>query len=83
MDSYHGIEKAEVTTAVALEDNEKSALVSRLEELTGKKIHLTANVDDSIVGGIVIRVGGKLLDGSTSSRLAALKNEMAGTRGRV
>jgi F-type H+-transporting ATPase subunit delta len=81
LDNYRNIEQAEVTTAVALEDKEKAALVGRLEALTGKKIKLSAKVDPVILGGIIIRVGGKLLDGSTSNQLAALKAEMTGSKG--
>lgn len=77
---YRGIEAAEVTTAVRLEDKQKQALVQDLQELTGKKVILTTCVDPAILGGIVIRVGGKLIDGSTRSRLAALKSELAGAR---
>jgi F-type H+-transporting ATPase subunit delta len=80
LDSYHGMEKAEVTTAVELEDKEKVALVERLESLTGKKINLTVKVDPTIIGGIIVRIGGKLIDGSSSSQLSALNSEMADAR---
>jgi F0F1-type ATP synthase delta subunit len=39
-------------------------------------------VDPGVIGGIVARVGGKLLDGSTRSKLAALKRELVGVEGR-
>jgi F-type H+-transporting ATPase subunit delta len=81
LNDYRGIEKAEVITAVPLEEIEKKSLVSSLEALSGKKIILSVKVDSSIIGGIVIKVGGKLIDGSTSSRLSALKGELAGLEG--
>lgn len=80
LDSYRKVEKAEVTTAIPLEEHEKVDIISRLEELTGKKINMTVKVDSSIIGGIIIRIGGKLLDGSTSSKLAFLRNEMGGAK---
>lgn len=78
LDDYHGIEYAEVTTAVSLDNEEKQKLSQRLSELMGKKVTIKANVDATIVGGIVARIGDKLLDGSTRSKLIALKEELAG-----
>jgi F-type H+-transporting ATPase subunit delta len=77
LDNYRGIDKADVTTAVPLEGGEKSLLTRQLEALTGKKIMMNLNVDPGIIGGIIIRIGGKIIDGSTVSRLAALKDELA------
>ena len=77
LDDYRGIEKAEVTTAVQLDEKEKTNLITYLEKITGKKINLIIKVDANIIGGIIARVGGKIIDGSTSSQLAALKNELA------
>ena len=78
LDRYRGIEKAEVTTAVPLDETEKSELAARLNTLVNKKIVLSVKVDPTIVGGIIVRVGGKIIDGSTKSQLAALRNELAG-----
>lgn len=78
LDNYRGIEPAEVITAVTLDDEEKRMLEKRLSDVVGKKVVIEAKVDPSLVGGIVARVGGKLLDGSTHSRLEALKREVSG-----
>lgn len=75
--SYRGIEQAQVTTAIPLEDEDKQKLAERLSTVLGKSVVLKAEVDDGIIGGIVARIGDKLLDGSTRSKLAALKKEMA------
>ncbi len=77
LDQYRGIERAEVTTAVELSQDERELLERRLSAITGRKMVLTARVDPSIIGGIVARFGGKLLDGSTRSRLEALKKEIS------
>ena len=82
LDSYHGTETAEITTAVLLDDKEKKKLALRLGVLVGAKVELKTQVDPEILGGIVARVGGKLLDGSTRSKLAALKKELVGGGGR-
>jgi F-type H+-transporting ATPase subunit delta len=77
LDDYEGIEKAEVTTAIQLDENEKAKIIAYLSKITGKKISLTLKIDQNIIGGMIAKVGGKIIDGSTSSRLAALKNELA------
>jgi len=76
LNSYRGIEQAEVTTAVPLTDNEKEKLTERLKAVVDKKIVLKAEVDPKVKGGIVVRVGGRLIDGSTRSKLQALRREL-------
>ena len=78
LDSYHGIEQAEVTTAIALDDEDKARLTERLGSIVGKKVVIKAEVNPSLVGGVLARIGGKLIDGSTRSRLEALKRELSG-----
>jgi F-type H+-transporting ATPase subunit delta len=78
LDSYRGIEQAEVTTAIKLDDADKRKLEKRLEALVGKKVVLKPSVDPEVLGGVVARIGGKLLDGSTRSKLMALKKALAG-----
>jgi len=78
LDSYHGIEPAEVITAVPLDDKDIQKLTENLSTLVGKKIVLKSEVDPRVIGGIVARLGGKLLDGSTRSKLAALRRELVG-----
>ena len=77
LDSYRGIERAEVTTAVPLDDEDKQKLGERLGAVVGKKVVLKPKVDSSLIGGIIARIGDKLLDGSTRSKLVALKRELA------
>lgn len=79
-DSYNGIEPAVVVTAVNLDEEDKAGLIKHLESLIGKKVVAEYRVDPTIIGGVVIRAGGKLLDCSTRSRLMALKKELSGTR---
>jgi F-type H+-transporting ATPase subunit delta len=82
LDSYHGIEPAEVITAIPLDDKDKQKLTENLRTLVGKKVVLKTEVDPDIIGGIVARVGGKLLDGSTRSKLVALRRELVGAEKR-
>lgn len=75
LDSFNGIDKAEVITAIPLDNQERLKLSNYLSGITGKKIVLKEKVDPRIIGGVIARVGGKIIDGSTSSQLASLKNE--------
>ena len=80
LDGYHGIERAKVTTAIPLDDEHRLRLEERLSAVVGKKVVLKTEVDSSLIGGIVARVGDKLLDGSTHHKLLALKKELAEER---
>jgi len=78
LNSYRGIEEAEVFTAIPLDDEDKQRLGERLGAIVDKKIIIKSEVDSSLIGGIVARIGDKLIDGSTRSRLEALKRELSG-----
>ncbi len=75
-----GVAHATVTTAVPLSDDERRAVGERLSEITGKRVDVTALVDENIVGGIVARIGDQLIDGSTRTRLQALKRQLTAAR---
>jgi F-type H+-transporting ATPase subunit delta len=77
VDELQGIDKAEVTTAVPLDNEEKLRIIQYLGKVRGKKVVITEKVDDRIIGGVIARVGGKIIDGSTATRLSALRNDMA------
>jgi F-type H+-transporting ATPase subunit delta len=78
LDDRRGVAHAVVTTAVPLADDERAAVAAKLSAMTGKQVDVTAVVDASIIGGIVARIGDQLVDGSTRSRLAALKRSLEG-----
>ncbi len=72
-EEYKGIQVAKVTTAVALNDSLESAILSKVKELTGKEATLEVTVDESILGGFVLRVGDLQYNASIASQLASLK----------
>ncbi len=78
LDSYQGIEQAEVVTAVPLGDEDRQRIAEHLGAAVGKKAIIQSEIDSGLIGGVVIRIGGKLLDGSVRSRLEALKKEISG-----
>ena len=78
VDDSRNVAHAVVTTAVPLADDEKAAIASRLSSITGKQVDVTSVVDEAIIGGMVARIGDQLIDGSTRSRLVALKRRLEG-----
>lgn len=72
----HGIAEAMVTSAIALDDNQLSALKSKLESISGKKILLTQKTDASVLGGVRVEVEGKLYDGTVQGRLDELRRKV-------
>ncbi len=78
IDEAKGISHATVTSAVALGGDDVNAITQKLTGLTGGPVVVEMQVDESILGGLVVRIGDRLIDGSTKSRLAALKQRLAG-----
>ena len=76
VDEHRGITHAKVATAVPLDEKDKDSVTHRLSDALGKEILLVTQVDPSIIGGLTIRVGDKLIDGSTKSRLQALRKSL-------
>jgi F-type H+-transporting ATPase subunit delta len=79
-DAYQGLEHAEVTTAIPLDEEDKKRLSERLAELTGTRIMLTTKVDPDVIGGFVVRIGDRLIDGSTKSKLDSLRKSLVEVR---
>lgn len=77
VNNERGIAEAEVTTAVPLTDAEADDLRAKLATLTGKQIILTRRVDEAIIGGMIARIGDQMIDGSTRTRLAQLRRNLA------
>lgn len=77
-DDWRGIIRADVTSAAALTDNEKSRLISKLEAFTSKKVELYMKQDRSLIGGLVVRIGDTVIDGSIKKQVVDLKNRMLG-----
>ena len=67
---------AEVTTAKALTKTQSEKLAKSLTASTGKKVSLNATVDESLIGGLVVKVGSKMIDTSIRSKLDSLQNVM-------
>ena len=71
-----GIVLAEVRTALPLDDEQRRAVAARLAELTGDRVEMNETVDESLIGGIAVRIGDRLYDASVRSRLERLRARM-------
>ena len=71
-----GVVEAEVYTAFEMDQVQVADLVSRLEKNTGRKVRARVNVDKSLIGGVKIVIGDKVIDGSARAQLSALENAM-------
>jgi F-type H+-transporting ATPase subunit delta len=75
--SHEGILPATVTSAIPLDSSAVGALAERLAALTGKRIELREEVDPELLGGIQVRVGDQLIDGSVRGRLERMRTELS------
>ena len=72
-----GVAVADVVTAIPLNDKDAKLVAEQLSALTGKKVTLRQSVDSSIIGGIVAKIGDKLINGSVADRLARMRERLA------
>jgi ATP synthase F1 delta subunit len=66
-----------ITTAVPLDERTVELIGARIGEQTGENIELSSNVDPDIVGGIVLRVGNRIMDASIKTQLENLRKQVA------
>ena len=76
VNEYRGIVVADVTTAVPLDERQKTLIASRLGRRLGKTVVIEAHVDPSILGGVVAQVGDDVIDGSVRGRLERLRRTL-------
>ena len=80
-DEHLGIGRAQITTAVALDDDRRERIVDSLKDMTGyERIEVTEIVDPDIIGGVVARVGDRLFDGSTRTKLRSMQESLVQRR---
>ena len=81
LDAMRGVVAATVTSAAPLEKAEVAAIGARLESMTGQTVKLATAVDPSLIGGLTVQVGDRMIDASVRGRLERLRDQLvAGTR---
>jgi F-type H+-transporting ATPase subunit delta len=78
LDERSDVVAADVTTARPMPEELRNALQQALTEATGKKVRLSFTTDETIIGGLVARIGSTVFDGSVQGNLERLLEELAG-----
>ena len=76
MADHRGEVTAEVTAAHALSDTQANALVEQIKGAIGQDVKLNVTVDPAIIGGLIVKVGSRMIDSSIRSKLTGLQNAM-------
>ena len=79
IDQYNilkGIVVASVTTPYTLEDKQRKEIIKIVEEITGLKVELIEVIDESLIGGFVLKIGDKQIDESVKSKLAKIQRAL-------
>jgi F-type H+-transporting ATPase subunit delta len=74
--NFKGEATAEVTVAEQLNDRNLDALKAALQAVTGKDVALNVKVDPSIIGGLVVKLGSRMVDSSLRTKLNSIKHAM-------
>lgn len=75
-DQARNIIDAEVRSAVQLTDKDFRELELKLSQATGKKVRLKSVIDTSLIGGLIVRIGDTVIDGSVVKKLSLLKSRL-------
>ena len=76
VDRQNGVLTGRATSAAPLSPDEADEVGRRMEELTGARIELIFDVDPALLGGVVVRIGDRLYDGSVRGRLERLRSRL-------
>ena len=76
LDKKAGTLRGRMTTAVPLPADKQSGIKAHLEKLSGKRIILDFNVDQDILGGLILKVEDRVLDGSLKAQINILKDQI-------
>jgi F-type H+-transporting ATPase subunit delta len=77
VDERLGFVQAAVASAANLSEEQRAALTSEFERLTGKRIRMRFTVDPSLIGGVVAHIGSTVYDGSVRGQLASLERRLS------
>lgn len=75
-DISRNIAKADLITAQEVSEEEVNTLAQKLSASTGKTVHLKQTVDPSLIGGVKIRIGDQIIDGTVAKKLEMLKSQL-------
>jgi len=76
IDAHRGIERGEVLSAVPLDSAQRAKVASLLEEIGGNEVRLTSAVEPRVLGGMIARVGDRVIDGSVRTNLTEMRRRI-------
>jgi F-type H+-transporting ATPase subunit delta len=76
VNEYRSIAVAQVTTAVPIDERQRSQIASRLGQRVGKTVTVETRVDPAILGGVIAQIGDNVIDGSVRGRLERLRRAL-------
>ncbi len=76
VDAHGGVARAEVVSAVDLNDGQRSAILAVVEDIVGTEVRLNTRVEPAILGGLIVRVGDRVIDGSIRARFAEMRRRI-------
>lgn len=79
LDDKAGVVSAEVTSARPIPDSSKAVIEENLKGITGKAVRIDFRTDESLIGGLITRIGSTVYDGSIRNQLEELGKRLAGT----
>ncbi|HMB41503.1 MAG TPA: ATP synthase F1 subunit delta [Balneolaceae bacterium] len=75
---HHGNIKVSVSSAYKLDKKQEKALINKLEDVSGKNVLLHTTIDESLLGGLKVRIDDTVIDGSVKYKLSQLKDKFTG-----
>ena len=76
LDAEKGVLRGELVTAVNIDESKRATVLEQLEKQAGRALELSYSVDPAIIGGIILKVGDRVLDASLRAQLSSLKDNI-------
>lgn len=77
LDERHGVVRARVSSALPLDEPQRQRLEAVIARKTGKQVHCEYGSDPALIGGVAVRVGSSVLDGSVRGQLESLRRRLS------
>jgi F-type H+-transporting ATPase subunit delta len=81
LDLRNGITAARVSSALDLGEGERTSIEAHAQTIAGGAVRVAYTVDESLIGGVTLRVGDRLVDGSVKGRLARMREQILSAAG--
>ncbi len=81
LDAKRGIVNVDITSAATLSEEQSADLVSRLEAYTGKSVRPRMLINEAVIGGVAIKIGDTIIDGTISHQLYKLRKSLVSEKG--